>query len=273
MENKIKTGLTNVSETLLIPLWAKATETDRKNGFLRDEKATEILEKIEYDFSKLKTSKISQAGCCLRASLIDKEVIEFLDSNPDATVIELGVGLDARYERIQRYGITHWYDLDLPDVIKLRRQFLPESNRHSYIEASMFDYGWIDTVKKHKTPVCIIIEGVLMYFSPDEVKAFFIELCNQLESAVVLFDMIPYKAVGHSKQHDALSKIDSEVEFLWSVRHTKEMEKWHPKIKIRKTLNLSDYEKGRFPSVWRILYKIPFFYRNFNQRVIRLDIV
>ena len=37
---------------MLITLWAKATENQHRKPLLRDEKAAEIISKIDYDFSK-----------------------------------------------------------------------------------------------------------------------------------------------------------------------------------------------------------------------------
>ena len=78
MNDKIETKLTQLPETMLITLWAKAVENKRKDALLHDEKAAEIMEKVDYDFSKFKYGQFSQAGCCIRASLIDKEIKAFL---------------------------------------------------------------------------------------------------------------------------------------------------------------------------------------------------
>ncbi len=257
---------------MLITLWAKAVENKRKDALLRDEKAAEIMEKVDYDFSKFKNAKFSQAGCCIRTSLIDEEIKAFLARHPDAVVIQLGAGIDARYERLNRPDVTHWYDLDLPEAIELRRKFLKESERNTVIASSLFDYGWIERVKSHKKPVIMVVEGVLMYFAPEEVRSFFNELCARFDEATIVFDMLAFSLVGHSKQHDTLNKIGEDVEFRWSVLDTKEMETWNPKIRLQTEYYMSRYENGRYPFVFRMLYKIPYFYRRFNQRVITLRI-
>lgn len=272
MNDKIETKLTQLPETMLITLWAKAVENKRKDALLHDEKAAEIMEKVDYDFSKFKHGQFSQAGCCIRASLIDKEIKAFLAKHPDAVVIQLGAGIDARYERLGRPEVTHWYDLDLPEAIELRRKFLIESERNTFIAASLFDYGWIERVKAHKEPVLMVVEGVLMYFAPEEVRAFFNELCARFEEATVVFDMLAFSLVGHSKRHDTLNKIGEDVEFRWSVLDTKEMETWNPKIQLQTEYYMSQYANGRYPFVFRMLYKIPYFYRRFNQRVAVLNI-
>ena len=88
--------LSSIPETMLITLWAKATETEEGNGLLHDEIARQIISNIDYDFTKFKHGKLSQIGCCIRANLIDEEARNFLDKHPDAIVIQLGAGLDAR---------------------------------------------------------------------------------------------------------------------------------------------------------------------------------
>ena len=115
MNDKIESKLANVPETMLITLWAKATETERADALIKDEKAVEMMGKIDYDFSKLKKASFSQSGCCVRAGLIDMEAKAFLKDNPDAVVIQLGAGIDARYERLGKPKVSHWYDLDLPE--------------------------------------------------------------------------------------------------------------------------------------------------------------
>lgn len=259
---------------MLITLWAKATELKQRNPLLRDEKAAEIISKIDYDFSKFKKAKFSQAGVCVRASLIDEETRKFIAAHPDAVVIQLGAGLDARYERLGCPKVTHWYDLDLPEVMQLRRQFFEETEQRSFLEMSLFDREWIPIVKAHHKPLLIIVEGVLMYFTQREVKDFMINLCDEIDEATFLFDMLAYALVGHAKKHDTLGAMDKDQrpEFKWSEKESAVMESWHPKIHLAKEYYMSEYDQGRYPFIFRMLYKIPYFYKRFNQRVVNLSI-
>ena len=52
--------MNKIPETMLITLWAKATELKQQNPLLRDEKAAEIISKIGYDFSKFKKAIVKQ---------------------------------------------------------------------------------------------------------------------------------------------------------------------------------------------------------------------
>ena len=263
-----------IPETMLITLWAKATENQQRNPLLRDEKAAEIISKIDYDFSKFKKASFSQAGVCVRASLIDEEARTFIAAHPDAIVIQLGAGLDARYERLGCPPVTHWYDLDLPEAIELRRQFFEETDIRTFLPMSLFSPAWIDLVQAYHKPLLIIVEGVLMYFTQKEVKDFMVKLCNELTEATFVFDMLAYALVGHAKKHDSLGAMDKDrrPEFQWSEKESAVMESWHPKIHLAKEYYMSEYDQGRYPFIFRMLYKIPYFYRRFNQRVVNLTI-
>lgn len=272
MNKHSTTQLKHIPETMLITLWAKAIETKSDSPILQDKKAEEIFEQVDYDFSRFKKVKLSQVGCCIRAKLIDKEVKKFLKQNPDGVVIQLWAGLDARYERLGKPQLTHWYDLDLPEAIALRRQFLEETERNSFLEMSLFDDAWIDVILSHKKPILIISEGVFMYFDPQEIQALFEKLCKRFEKATVVFDMLALLAVKHGKHHDAVGKTEYKAEFKRSLSETKTMEQWNPKIHLKQELYLTDYDQKKRPKFFRILYKIPYFYKKANQRVVTLEL-
>lgn len=273
MEGKQQTSqLGAIPETMLITLWAKATETERAKGILKDEKAREIIQKIDYNFDKFKSSILSQIGVCVRAKLIDDETRNFIAQNPDAVIIQLGAGLDMRYQRLGCPPVTHWYDLDLPEVISLREKLIGSNENSSYLSLSLFDYQWVEKVQEHKKPVLIIVEGVLMYFPEDKVKSFFDTICNRFDKATVLFDMLFYKGVGQVKRHDAVRSTSSKPQFKWALLNSTEMERWNSKIHLAKEYYMSDYYPANRLPIWKFLYKITWVYRNLNQRVVKLEI-
>ena len=63
MEKKISIKKDTVEETLLLPLWGRAVETEKENPRLIDRGAVEIVRRLEYDFSTIeKTQSMSQHG-------------------------------------------------------------------------------------------------------------------------------------------------------------------------------------------------------------------
>jgi len=106
-------------ETLLIPLFARAAESRRKRAILRDPKAIEMVASIRWDYERF-NQRWRLLSVVLRTAMFDEWVRAFLRRNPEGTVVEIGAGLNTRFERVDN-GKVHWFDLDLPRVIDLRR--------------------------------------------------------------------------------------------------------------------------------------------------------
>ncbi|PIE47551.1 MAG: methyltransferase [Gammaproteobacteria bacterium] len=271
-------NLNNISETMLITVWARAIETQQQKGLIYDPFAVDTIKKIDYDFSVFNKATMSQAGCCIRSKLIDNQTLEFIHQHPDAVIIQLGAGLDSRLQRLQLQNhdilanITHWYDLDLAEAISIRKALCPPHPKNSLLEMSLFDDNWIEIVQTHNKPTLIIIEGVLMYFEEDAVKSLFDKLCQRFKTTTILMDMLAYSAKGNAKHHDTLKHTKQKTEFKWSLLNSKDMEEWHNKIHLTEELYMSDYAGKRFPWWMRLLYKTPYGYKHLNQRILRIDI-
>ncbi|GAA6615406.1 class I SAM-dependent methyltransferase [Scytonema sp. NUACC26] len=119
--SKYKVNLGTVQETLFMTLWARGTEAGKPDPILKDTKSVEVMNQIDYDFSKLATATGSQIGICLRGQILDQWVQSFLKDNPDGIVVEIGAGLNTRFERVDN-GSVRWFDLDLPDAIASARK-------------------------------------------------------------------------------------------------------------------------------------------------------
>lgn len=128
---KTKVDLGIVQETLLIPLWARAVELQQADPIICDPKSAEILEAIDYDFDKFATANNSQIGTCLRGMILDNWVRTYLKQHPQGSVVEIGAGLNTRFERVDN-GEVRWFDLDLPAKY-LRRFSLITRLLFSYI--------------------------------------------------------------------------------------------------------------------------------------------
>src|SRR3954467_15976702 len=104
-------SLTHVPETMLVPLYFKARET-RQHGIIRDDKAVEIVNKIDYDFARMDKDWKTQTGIAVRTRIFDDILKGLIDeTGGDLTVVNLGAGLDTRQERFP--GVK-WYQVDLP---------------------------------------------------------------------------------------------------------------------------------------------------------------
>ncbi|MGC6404956.1 class I SAM-dependent methyltransferase [Bisgaard Taxon 45] len=275
MSDKISPDkISGLSSTLLITLWAKAVEYDKPNPLLKDPEAARLKKQIDYDFQKLNSARLSQVGCCGRAKLFDQQILKFLSQHPDAVIVQLGAGLDARFERLSKPKVTAWYDLDLPEVIAIRRQLLPETG-NQYLADSLFNTDWMNTVRQHNKPVLLVLEGVLMFFPKDEVKQFIATVAENLPNSTMIFDIVPPMAVGRGQYHDALKKIDNQArpEFTWTVQNIQEFATWHPSVKLDSVHYLSDTCQSHYPWWIRLLYATRWGKRNLDMRIVTISFV
>lgn len=52
-------------------------------------------------------------------------------------MVNVGCGLDTRYQRVGNDGKAVFYELDLPEVIAIRRRLIPEPENDCYLSASV----------------------------------------------------------------------------------------------------------------------------------------
>lgn len=268
----------DVISTMLIPLWARAVEQIRKDPIIIDGKSLETMSLLGYglDYLDMQKQRMSQVGCCLRGKWIDDEVKKFIDENDGVQVIQLGAGLDARFQRIENVDkIRYWYDLDLPDAMAVRKKVIPaESENNLYLEMSLFDEEWMRLLSSNNLPTLIIAEGVFMYFDDVQLKDLFSSIRKYFPQTTFLLDSVPSYLVGKARHHDSLHKHNKNVEFTWGVETGEDLCKLNEGIKIEKFEYMSDLPRAdRFPKIFRLLYKIPFFHKRFNQRLIRFRLL
>src|SRR5512137_2022171 len=164
-------NLNAVSQTLMIPLYFRAMESQRPDALVRDPKAVELVSQLDYDFSGVQRLKDEQVNYLLRMREFDRQARAFLAEHPDGVIVDLGCGLDTRFERVDN-GQVEWYGLDLPEVIELRKELLEETPRSHFIASSMLDYSWMDTVSRREGKRFLFLaEGVLYYLEQADAEA------------------------------------------------------------------------------------------------------
>ncbi len=207
-----------VESTMLIPLMIKANETRSKKPRIIDHKAVEIIEALEINDPTL-DKFMSHEGVVARTILFDRAVLKFIEKYPRAICINLACGLDDRFTRVDNGKIT-WYDLDLEDVIKVRKQFFEETDRRKIISGSMLEDDWVDLIQS-KENVIVIMEGVLMYFSQEQVKKCFEIIGNNFPNATLVVELMCKKAAKMSSKHDTVKH--TKASFNWGVDHGSEI--------------------------------------------------
>ncbi|MDL1910571.1 class I SAM-dependent methyltransferase [Chloroflexi bacterium CFX6] len=256
MTEKISHTLDGVSETLLIPLYHRARESQRPDAMVRDDKAVEIVGKLDFDPSRFKMQKHDIIGLVCRVREFDRFARDFLTAHPDGVVVHIGCGLDTRFERVDN-GRVEWYDLDLPEVIALRRKLVgDESGRYHLLPCSALDPAWIDLVKAlYPRPFLFIAEGVLPYFEEAQVKWLVRTLHAAFPGAEMVFDAhTPWVVWGDNLQLK-FSKISARLQF--ALKHGCDVEQWSPGIRMLEEWHYYGTDEPRVRP-FRFMYTISF---------------
>jgi O-methyltransferase involved in polyketide biosynthesis len=225
-------NLSGVSETLLITLYIRAMESQRPDALIKDERAEALIRQLDQETLRKTLALTDDTGrlvMILKSREFDRFAQDFLGRHPDAVVVHIGCGLDTRFERVDN-GQVEWYDLDLPDVIDLRRELIGgERGRYHLLAGSVLDDAWLDTVEAHRPrPFLFLAEGVFMYFTEAQVKSLVLRLKEHFPAAELVFDAYsPFMRWAHN-----LRVIRKRVgaHLNWDLKRGRDLEEWGRQI-------------------------------------------
>lgn len=248
----MKIQLKNEMETLIIPLYGKAKMSEM--GVFKDPYAEAAINKLDYDYSRLKIQNKTQVMLAMRAAIIDGFVQDFINKNSSCLVLHLGCGLDARFMRLGLH-IEKWYDLDFPEVIDIKKQLYSETKNYRYISSSVTDLRWTDNIEATENKVLVIAEGLFMYLCESDIKALLRALKSKFKSYTIIFDAYSKLTVRGSKNHPSLKKTGAMVK--WGVDDPREIESHIETAKHLKTLYFTDENViEMLPKNYRTIFKL-----------------
>ncbi len=216
---KIKPDLNGTAETMLQSFYARAQYSLKPGHKFYDAKAVEIIEKIDYDFGDASKDAAMSGGVIARTLVLDELVKDFVDKNPDCTVVNIACGLDTRVYRMDN-GRISWYNLDLPETIAVRNQIYQEKGRISTIGASVLDSEWASQVTA-RGKMLFIIEGLSMYLSADEVSKMLGIIRDNFDNAYVLMECISPMWVSKQGVEKSIEKTGAS--FKWGANSFDEL--------------------------------------------------
>lgn len=234
-------NINDVSETALLTLYSHAFDAQDENSILNDVSSVQTTHFLNNELSKsekklhqqLSSGKIDKKGVvhiAIRAKRYDKYILDFCRKYPNATIVNIGCGLDNRFERIDN-GKIKFFDLDLPDIIDIKKQLFDETDRYHYISQSVFDYSWIEKIPKNDT--LFISEGVFMYCLEDDVKSLFLKLQENFSGSEMVCEVFNsmwlkgwLKKIMQFKMRKELH-LGKDASFKSGIRDSNEMESWN----------------------------------------------
>jgi len=217
--------LQGIARTLLVPLACRAMESVRADAIIHDPRAVEVFEALGGgpDFL-LGMSGHDLFATAMRVRQFDGYARTFLTGHPCGLVVDIGCGLDTRFDRLDD-GQMFWFGVDLPEVISLRRQLLPDSERCQTLAQSMFDLSWLDRITHFNKPVIFLAEGIMPYFSANDMKPLLEALATRFPGGELVFDSLsPAMGWFHNMESSVLKQTGTRIR--WDVKDPGELHAW-----------------------------------------------
>ena len=250
------TELVGVQKTLSPVLRAKALDNRLPDPILGDKYAEQAMRRLDpdYDNRRFGTSQMGLAAV-VRAKAHDDWARSFLADHPDAVVLHLGCGLDARVYRIDPPATVDWYDLDYPSIIELRQQFLPPREHYTLIGSSVTDLAWLDRIPRGR-PVLMIAEGLVPYLTETDLRRLLTSIVDAFPTGQIQFDTVSVWAWRTSKWDPTLRKYGTK--FHCGFNDPAALADWHPRLEYvdEAPMNDSPVLMAKAPANVRRMYRL-----------------
>jgi methyltransferase (TIGR00027 family) len=150
-----------------------------------NEQGLQILETFK-DETRPNTSNVG------RHRLIDDLLRPELNAHPNLAVVIIGAGFDTRAFRLK--GGT-WIELDEPQVIAYKDERLPASTSENELQRIPIDFATESAAQKlapfsGRSPVVVVIEGVLMYMEEATISKLLQTLRRQFPQHKLICDLM-----------------------------------------------------------------------------------
>ncbi len=241
----------SVQETLIIPLYGRKVCSDHFPHLFSDPEAERICSMLDYDFAEKGKKMESMAGLfgalevAQRQYDIQCEVKDYLKSHPKAAVVNLGCGLDDTFTKCDN-GQCKGYNIDMPDVIKVRNELLPAGEREVSIGCDLNNDNWMDEIDASDGAI-FFATGVFYYFQREDVKTLFCKMAKRFPGAVLAFDACNKRGAKLMTKTWLKEAGIKKVDAYFSLEDTSELKSWSPDFK---SVTSKSYMRG-----YRDIYK------------------
>ncbi len=199
-------NLTEVSLTAILPLLCRAVKSEMNDPVFNDPMAVLFLERLISISSEEEKKRIlkwrkkytgfNQQDLNARIMTVrrfDSIACRYISNNPGCTVINLGCGFDTRFWRIPA-DQCKYIELDLPEMIALKREILKDHLNYELIGCSVLDPSWIDQVTSTGNRNFLLLAEALFYYLPKpDVTKNLKDISQRFDRSELVLEMAPEK--------------------------------------------------------------------------------
>ena len=223
----------DVSRTLLIPLWARATPCCCNPRCAYDPQAVRLFHVLRHECAAIGKAfgKYGQVACLARDFFMDEAIRGFVAAHPAGTIVDMGCGLGTAGFR-SYLAAARWYDVDTPAVIRLRQRLLPALRHQHWIAAALEDPAWLDAITVEPgAGTLFMAAGVFQYLRPDAVRKLLICMAERFPGGRLCLDAAsPVGLLGANLFVRRTGNTGAPMYF--ALRSPRDLEGWSPRLRL-----------------------------------------
>jgi len=242
--------LSPVSRTAILTLIARVVASEKKNAIYPDPMAVLCLDRLISVASEEEQRWINremrvyggiQAHHAIegayRAKVYDASANRFIADHPHCTVINLACGFDTRFWRIAREN-CRYIELDLPEVIALKREILQDQLAYELMGCSVMDVSWIDQVTASgNSHFLLLAEGLFPYLPEPDVAQLFQQLTQRFTRSQLVLNIIPQKYMKGLwkvmiRLETKISWGGLDAPWVFGIKHPRDIETYAPGLRV-----------------------------------------
>ena len=178
-----------VADTMLIPMAARIYASKHFPEYFYDETALSLEEKIPAGALERiwkSSSEYTMLASVARYYNFDEIMKHFIAEHEKCNIINLGAGLETAVLRLGASSAI-FYEIDLPEVIELRKNILGVTENEKLIAADLFALEWAEYIDT-SLPSLLIVSGVFQYFHEEKIVSFLSDVKKRFPKGELIFD-------------------------------------------------------------------------------------
>ena len=98
------------------------------------------------------------------------------------------------------------------ESLVIRKDYFETTDKYEMIGSSVTESKWLDEIKKSKN-ILIVMEGLTMYLSQEEMNNLIKEINNRFGDAYLIFDAYTKKGVKGSKIKNPVNQMNAQIKY------------------------------------------------------------
>jgi methyltransferase (TIGR00027 family) len=168
----------NISDTARWVAYFRARETQRPDALFRDPFAERLAGERGFEIANtLAQGNKHEWAWVARTYLFDEFLSREIQEGSDL-VVNLAAGLDSRPYRMDLSSTLQWVEVDLPEIVSYKEEILGNEKPKCRLERVSLDLSdaagrreLFAELDRRATNITVVTEGLLIYFSAEEVAS------------------------------------------------------------------------------------------------------